>query len=97
MEHTELLKKKISDETITLREEMRSGVLNYLSAALGFVVGLAWNTAISAFIKYFFPSAGNGIIANFVYAIVLTVSATLGIVYLGRILKKKDKDRESAS
>ena len=58
---------------VVSREEIHERTTGYILTALGLVAGLAWNDAVSSFIKYFFPVEGNGIIIKFVYAIVLTI------------------------
>ena len=83
------LRARLKEEARGIRDEVRESVRTYVGAGLGFVVGLAWNGAISGLIQYAFPSAGNGILAKFIYAIALTVLATIGIIALGRLFGKK--------
>ena len=67
-----------------LREELAGDTLKYIATALGLVVGLAWNDAIGALIKYIFPLDSNGILAKFIYAIVLTIAVMLVVRYVLR-------------
>ena len=67
-----------------LRRQLRKQVSTYLMAALGFVAGLAWNEAIKGVIDRIFPFSGNGIIAKFVYAILVTILVILFAFYIAK-------------
>lgn len=77
-----------NDSQNQLRKELKKQVGTYLMAALGFVAGLAWNEAIKGVIDMIFPFSGNGIIAKFVYAILVTI---LVIIFAFYISKNEDK------
>jgi len=51
---------------------MRQRTAGYVLTALGLVAGLAWNEAITALIKVFFPLDNSGLIAKFIYAAIIT-------------------------
>jgi hypothetical protein len=74
-----------------LRAELRERTTGYILTALGLVAGLAWNDAISSFIKFVFPLDGNGIIAKFIYAVIITVVIVFVSNSLLRVLTPKEK------
>ncbi|MDE1975468.1 MAG: hypothetical protein KGI49_03100 [Patescibacteria group bacterium] len=80
---------RIREEERKVRSEVGKSMIGYLSAALGLVAGLAWNNAITAAIKAIFPSTGNGILAQFVYAIAITIAVAILVYYLTRIFSGK--------
>ncbi|HPS21692.1 MAG TPA: DUF5654 family protein [Candidatus Paceibacterota bacterium] len=74
-----------------IKKQIRSQTAGYLTGALGLVVGLAWSDAIKALIAMLFPFAKNGIIAMFVYAVVLTVAV---VIIGGYLLKPTPEESE---
>lgn len=72
------------------QEELRKRTFGYITTAFGLVAGLAWNEAIKAVIESFFPKDTGGMIAKFVYAIVITVILVVVSVYI----LKADKDEK---
>ncbi|MBI5621618.1 hypothetical protein HY933_01990 [Candidatus Falkowbacteria bacterium] len=66
---------------------MEKQTLGYILAGFGFVTGLAWNEAIKALINFIFPFAVSSLLAEFIYAIILT----LLVVVIGRYLAKLSK------
>jgi len=73
------------------QEELRKRTFGYITTAFGLVAGLAWNEAIKAVIENFFPMDKNGMIAKFVYAIVITIILVIISVYI----LKSDKAKET--
>ncbi len=62
-----------------------------ITAAFGLVAALAWNEAIKGLINEFFAS-GGGLMASFVYAIVVTIIAVIFTILIASSIKKaKDK------
>lgn len=59
------------------QKTIRQQVIGYVTAAFGFVTGLAWNDAIKSLIDRFFPLETDGLIAKFIYAVVVTVIVVL--------------------
>ncbi len=57
------------------------------TAAFGLIAALAWNTAITDFFKHFFP-AGQGILSEFIYALVITIIAVVVMQNLGKIAQR---------
>ena len=77
-----------------VEKEIREKVVGYIVAALGLVVGFAWNEAIKSFIEFVFPLDKNTLVAKFLYAALLTVVITVVVLYLIRILKKDDDNKK---
>ena len=82
---------KVKQEAKTLRAEVRERTLGFITAGLGLVAGLAWNDAIKALIDYLFPLDKNGLLAKFIYAIIITLVVVFLSVYLVRWLKKEER------
>lgn len=65
-------------------KEFLATVISLVTTALGVVVALAWNTALSKLFERWFP--GNGqVVALFVYAVTITGIGVLVIVSLGKL------------
>jgi len=62
-------------------------IASLMTAAFAFVAALAWNQAIQDAVKQYF-SAGNGLLGEFVYAVIITIIAVVAIIYIGRVLAK---------
>lgn len=63
--------------------EIREKTAGYMTAAFGFVAGLAWNDAIKSFIEFAFPFSKTGsILAKFTYAVLITVVVILLSQYI---------------
>jgi hypothetical protein len=63
-------------------------VISVFTTALGVVVALAWNTALSKALASL--SERGEIVALFVYALLITLLAVLAIVVLARIARRMD-------
>ena len=70
--------------------EVREKTFGYIIGALGLVAGLAWNEAIKSVIDYFFPSSQNGLLAKFLYALLITLIVVVISTYLVRISTKRE-------
>lgn len=73
--------RKIKDKQEHLRREVKEKTIGYILAALGFVIGLAWNDAVKSLIEYLFPINTSGIFAKLFYALFVTVFAVIITVY----------------
>ncbi len=82
--------KKIKEEESRIRNEVKKHTIEYVLAAFGFVVGLAWNDAIKTSIEYFFPLNRGSIFAKLTYALLITFIVVLATVYF-----VKSTERES--
>ena len=74
-----------------IKEQIREQTAGYVTAALGLVAGLAWNDAIKALIEDLFPFAKTGILAKFIYAVIITAVVVIVGNYL---LKPSAKEEE---
>ena len=75
-----------------LRKELREKTMGYIVTALGLVAGLAWNDAISTFIKYVFPLDSKTLIAKFVYAGLISIVVVVISQGLLRVLTPKEDE-----
>lgn len=73
--------------------EVRSAVVErtvtLLLAGFGFVAALAWNEAVQALVREFFPLSRTGTAAKFVYAAVVTVILVILSLRLAKLTKKE--------
>lgn len=83
------IKRKIKDGQEKIRKEIKEKTTGYILAALGFVVGLAWNDAIKASIEYLFPLNKDSILAKLIYAFLVTIIIVLATVYFVRSTEKE--------
>jgi hypothetical protein len=75
---------RIKEESEHLRKEVRERTVGYIVAALGLVVGLAWNDAVKALIESLYPAQEGGLSAKFIYALVITGVLVVATVLLVR-------------
>ncbi|MDP2741569.1 MAG: DUF5654 family protein [bacterium] len=87
------IKRKIKNGQEKLRKEIKEKTTGYILAALGFVVGLAWNDAIKASIEYLFPLNKDSILAKLIYAFLVTIIIVLATVYF---VKSSEKEVEKS-
>jgi len=77
-----------------IKKEFQKKMIGYIVAAFGLVAGLAWNEAIKALIEYFFPMSQSGMLAKFIYAIVITLVLVIVTVYLTRFIAEKEGEKK---
>lgn len=80
--------RKIKEETLRLKQEVREKTYGYILTALGLVAGLAWNEAIKETIDQFLPLSKDTIVAKFIYAVIIT----LVVVLISTVLLRRKKD-----
>ena len=85
---------KIKKEQEKLGKEIKDKTMGYILAALGFVVGLAWNDAIKAVIEYFFPLDKNSIFAKLMYAFLVTIIIVIATVYFMKSNNDKEEEKK---
>ncbi len=73
-----------------LNSEMRDKSLGYILTALGLVAGLAWNEAIGSIINIIFPLDKNGVWAQLIYAVVITIFVVVVATSLTKYFANKD-------
>ena len=69
-----------------MNSEVSKRTIGYITAAFGLVAGLAWNDAIRSLIQVVFPTAQDGLVAKFVYALILTLVVVIVIINLTRLV-----------
>jgi C4-dicarboxylate transporter len=79
-EHQKIITKEVKEKTST-----------YILAALGFVVGLAWNDAMKSLIDLVFPLSKNSIFVKFIYAALVTLIIIAASIILTKQEEKNDK------
>jgi len=67
-----------------LTGEIAAQLLTLATSALGLVAALAWNDAVQAVFKEYFPAAG-GVVAKFTYAVIITVLIVLVTINLTKL------------
>lgn len=77
---------KLKQSSREVREAIADQTMGYITAALSVVAGLAWNDAIKAAITYFFPAESSSILAQFVYALAMTVVVVLLTLLIRRVI-----------
>ena len=85
------IEKKLSvfkDEEEKIRKEVQKRTLGYITAAFGFIAGLAWNDAIKAFIEYLYPLEQSTVKVKFAYALIMTLVLVIISMYLARLFKE---------
>ncbi len=93
MEQKETIPKKRKK---TLKNEFGSRIDQYIGAGFGLVAGLAWNDAIKSLIdRVFSQGSGGSIWAKFAYALIMTLVVVFISVYVSRIFKKEEKEKEN--
>ena len=80
-----------------LRKEMRERTTGYILTGFGVIAGLAWNEAIKSLIEHIFPPNSNSIVAKFIYAVLMTFVVVVMAVYLVRIFKEEEIEKEVES
>jgi len=63
-------------------------MISLASAAFGVIAALAWNEAITALFRIWFPQGGGDVIGLFIYAIVVTIVAVVVMVNLARAAER---------
>ncbi len=68
-----------------IRVEILRAVAALMTAAFAFVAGLAWNQLIQDAIKQVLGE-GNTLLAELIYAIIVTIIAVIAVVLVGRAM-----------
>lgn len=93
---SKFVKNRVEKEGVDLTIEILEKMVTLIGAGMGLVVALAWNAAIQAFFEKFFPKPTANLIAQFIYAAVITIIVVLVTVYLSRLLQKAKKLKEES-
>lgn len=85
------------EKTKRTAKEYKSEVLQKISdlatAGFGLVAALAWNDAIKGLFDQFLPK-GSGLIAQFLYAILVTILIVIITMQLGKLVNLAKKREE---
>ena len=73
------------EEKISLRVNLLEQIQALITAGLGLVAALAWNTAIQDLFKWLFPDQ-NSLIAKFLYATLITILVVFITHRLGKTI-----------
>lgn len=91
MDLSNLTKKEVEQIGKEIKSEALNKAVGYITAAFGFVAGLAWNDAIKALLEYLFPLSGNVVLAKFIYALLVTIVVVIITTYLLKPFDNKEK------
>jgi len=83
--------KKLREQQLILRQEIKEKTIGYMLAAFSFVAGLAWNDAIKSFIDQFFPNNSGSVIVKLIYAVIVTIIIVSVSIYLASLIRKKEE------
>ncbi len=84
--------KKMAEETKKQQKqkihiEILERVVTLVTTSLGLVAALAWNDAVKNLFTKIFPRPEGNILAQFLYAMVISLIVIIVMLYLGRVLK----------
>lgn len=93
--------KELRERSLTLRREIVDKMASLATAAFGLVAALAWNNAIQALFRRFYPAPDDpaALWPLVGYAVLVTVVAVLVILWVSRVagrLKREEKAAEKA-
>ena len=71
------------------QQDIRRRLFTYIATALGLVIGLAWNDAVSSLIKLVFPLGADSVLIKFLYALILTLVIGLALFSVEKLLNKE--------
>lgn len=90
-------KEFVKKQVVELRDTIRVKVSGYILTGFGVVAGLAWNDAIKALIEHLFPKDdGGGLVAQFVYAVIVTVFVVIIMFLVTKLLKSEQTKKEKS-
>ena len=82
-------KEGIKEEIKQIRGAFVAKVLALMIGGFGLVAALAWNAAIQTLVKSVFGDKSGGIIAKFIYALLVTGLLAIVSIKIGREEQKK--------
>lgn len=83
--------KPVTKKKTKFERELRERTVGYILTAFGLVAGLAWNEAIKSIIQHLFPLGNGTLIAQLVYAFLLTVVLVIATIYLKKLIIKEEE------
>jgi ABC-type uncharacterized transport system fused permease/ATPase subunit len=84
--------KHASKKARHLSKEFLATVISLVTTALGVVLALAWNSALTALFAEIIASPGGKVIALFIYAITITTIGVIVIMSLTRLAERIDAE-----
>ncbi|MDO8669726.1 MAG: DUF5654 family protein [Candidatus Buchananbacteria bacterium] len=81
---SEEIKDQTPEEIKSLKLEVLNKMTDLATAGFGLVAAIAWNDAIKALFMIIFPTTGT-VIAQFVYAIIVTIIIVMVTIKLGKL------------
>ena len=80
-----------SKQSPSIIRQTRLQTIGYILTALGLVVGLAWNDAITTLINTMIPLGKDGLAAKFIYAAIITVIVVVVSLYIQKLALADEK------
>ena len=81
-------KREKTKKQVSITIEVLEKINTLAAAGFGLVAALAWNDAIKSLFSVIFPKSDNNLIAQFIYAALITLIVVLVTIYLARYIKK---------
>ena len=72
-----------------IRGQFFDKISTLIISAFGLVAALAWNESITSIFKNYYQNSG-GIIANLIYAIVVTAIAVIATIWISSLATKQE-------
>lgn len=72
-----------------LTQEFKRQITTLIFGAFSLVAALAWNDAIKAFIDLIYPSEQNGLLAKFIYALIITIIVVVVSIIVSKLNEEK--------
>ena len=82
----------LSFEVNNMRNEVIEKLAALVTIAFGLVAAMAWNSTIQSAFVVFFGTAQT-ILANIIYAVLVTVIAVVVTIWVGRVAEKVKKKK----
>ena len=82
-------------EAERVRTQALEKIITLLTGGFGLVAALAWNDAIKKLFAELFGADRSSVIAQFGYAILVTLIVVILSINLSRLTKKKEKDKDN--
>jgi len=84
--------KHASKKAKHLSKEFAATVISLVTTALGVVLALAWNSALTGLFAEIIESPGGKVVALFVYAVIVTIIGVIVIMSLTRFAERIDAE-----
>lgn len=88
--------KKVPKTIKNAGREYFKTISTMLTGAFGLVAALAWNELVKGLIDRYL-STGNGLISQFIYALIVTTLLIIVTVEMGKVAKKFDNEEANSN